>query len=475
MRYPALDLLRGIAIVWVMLFHSFVVGGLGPEWAWLSRYGWMGVDLFFVLSGFLIGTQVLMPLASGQRLDFTDFYLRRAFRILPAFLVVLAVYLAWPAFRESPGLAPWWMFVTFTLNLLVDYGRDAAFSHAWSLCVEEHFYLVFPLLATVMLRRPSALRFGVLCVAVVAAGIALRAGVWLHDSALDAAGAGLQRNWFIEDIYYPTWNRLDGLLAGVVLAVVKVFRPHTWQRLQQRGNAFALAGVAVMALALWLFRDRTGLLGNAVGWPVLSLGLACLVLAGTATNSALGRLHVPGAAWLAGISYSLYLTHKAVFHVTQTWLGRRWTGAASSRSPFTASARCWPGRCCITRWSGRSCACAAGCFAGAVRPWWPSRRSALGVGSCVGYALHRCWPNRQAAVRCCLSTSRQQAAATDRPTHRSLDVSTRMKKAAQCAAFWLQQSRSWMKAGAATAMHRHGFNTPANAAFVLPTQRSAAA
>ncbi|MEA9845820.1 hypothetical protein [Xanthomonas campestris] len=75
----------------------------------------------------------------------------------------------------------------------------------------------------------------------------------------------------------------------------------------------------------------------------------------------------------------------------------------------------------------------------------------------------------------CLSTSRQQAAATDRPTHRSLDVSTPMKKAAQCAAFWLQQSRSWTKAGAATAMHRHGFNTPANAAFVLPTQRSATA
>uniref|UniRef100_UPI0017837874 acyltransferase family protein n=1 Tax=Pseudomonas viridiflava TaxID=33069 RepID=UPI0017837874 len=94
MRYPALDLLRGIAIVWVMLFHSFVVGGLGPDWAWLSRYGWMGVDLFFVLSGFLIGTQVLGPLARGQGLDFKAFYLRRAFRILPAFLVVLAIYMA---------------------------------------------------------------------------------------------------------------------------------------------------------------------------------------------------------------------------------------------------------------------------------------------------------------------------------------------------------------------------------------------
>ncbi|PPU39170.1 acyltransferase family protein [Xanthomonas arboricola] len=321
MRYPALDLLRGIAIVWVMLFHSFVVGGLGPDWAWLSRYGWMGVDLFFVLSGFLIGTQVLRPLARGQGVDFKDFYLRRAFRILPAFLLVLAIYMAWPDFRESPGLAPWWMFVSFTLNLLVDYGRDAAFSHAWSLCVEEHFYLVFPLLATLLLRRPSATRFVALCVLVVVAGIALRAGIWWHNTALDSAGAGLQRNWFIEDIYYPTWNRLDGLLDGVVLAVLKVFRPTLWQRLQQRGNAALCAGVAILALALWLFRERTGLLGNAVGWPVLSLGLALLVLAGTASSGVLGGLRVPGAAWLAAISYSLYLTHKAVFHLTQGWLG----------------------------------------------------------------------------------------------------------------------------------------------------------
>ena len=65
-RLPGLDLLRCIAIIWVMLFHSFLVGGLGPEWSWLSSTGWMGVDLFFVLSGFLIGTQVLAPLSRGR-------------------------------------------------------------------------------------------------------------------------------------------------------------------------------------------------------------------------------------------------------------------------------------------------------------------------------------------------------------------------------------------------------------------------
>ena len=90
-RLPGLDLLRTIAIVWVMLFHSFIVGGLGPNFEWLSRFGWAGVDIFFVLSGFLIGTQVLRPLQRRERLSFGAFYARRAWRILPAFAVVLTL------------------------------------------------------------------------------------------------------------------------------------------------------------------------------------------------------------------------------------------------------------------------------------------------------------------------------------------------------------------------------------------------
>jgi len=319
-KYPGLDLLRAIAIVWVMLFHSFLVGGLGESYSWLSRYGWMGVDLFFVLSGFLIGGQVLAPLARGRRLSFRDFYLRRAFRILPAFWVVLALYLAFPVLREAPGLEPWWKFVTFTLNLSIDYSNNAAFSHAWSLCVEEHFYLVFPLLAWAMLRKPSAAKFVGLCVLLVVAGIALRSAVWLHDSAL-AANGRMQRNWFVEDIYYPTWARLDGLLAGVVLATFKVFRPQRWERLQAQANLVLLLGLGVMAVAMWLFRQRTGLLGNSIGWPVLSLGLALLVFAGAGSRSVIARWRVPGVAWLAAISYSLYLVHKAVFHLLETAWG----------------------------------------------------------------------------------------------------------------------------------------------------------
>ena len=86
-RIAGLDLLRAIAIVWVMLFHSFLVGGLGIRFDWLSRFGWVGVDMFFVLSGFLIGTQVLRPLQRGEGLSIRSFYVRRAWRIVPAFAV----------------------------------------------------------------------------------------------------------------------------------------------------------------------------------------------------------------------------------------------------------------------------------------------------------------------------------------------------------------------------------------------------
>ena len=154
-RLPGLDLLRAIAIVWVMLFHSWMIGGIGAPFQPVADYGWMGVDLFFVLSGYLIGHQLLEPLSRGEPLRFGAFYRRRAFRILPAFLTVLAVYLLFPAWREAPGMQPAWQFLTFTMNLLIDYRHNQAFSHAWSLCVEEHFYLLFPWLAFWMTRRPS--------------------------------------------------------------------------------------------------------------------------------------------------------------------------------------------------------------------------------------------------------------------------------------------------------------------------------
>ena len=210
------------------------------------------------------------------------------------------------------------------MNLSIDYLQNTAFSHAWSLCVEEHFYWVFPLLAVWLTRRPAIWKFAGLAALLVLIGIAARSAAWLHNATIDPQMDA--RNWFVEDLYYPTWARLDGLLCGVALAVWKTFRPDHWTRAQRHANVALLAGLAVLALAFWLFADRTGLLANAIGWPVLSLGLALLVFAGAGRNGIVGGRAVPGAGWLAAISYSLYLVHKAMYHVVQAHWGEQLQG-----------------------------------------------------------------------------------------------------------------------------------------------------
>src|SRR6185295_2401640 len=107
-----------------------------------AAFGWSGVDLFFVLSGFLITRQLLAGM--GMR----EFYLRRALRILPLYWTALVLYFAIPGFAERSGIAPLWKFLLFVQNIGLDAATEGAFSHAWSLCIEEHFYLVLcPLLA----------------------------------------------------------------------------------------------------------------------------------------------------------------------------------------------------------------------------------------------------------------------------------------------------------------------------------------
>ena len=320
-RLPGLDLLRAIAIVWVMIFHSYFIGGWG-HFGGIEQNGWMGVDLFFVLSGFLIGSQVLRSLAERGTFSFAEFYQRRAFRILPAYLVVVAAYFIWPSIREQGDVQPLWQFLTFTVNLFIDAKDHLAFSHVWSLCVEEHFYLLFPPLAWWLARRPSVHRFALVCGGIVAAGMLVRGLVWWHELS---PWAGIDQNsygkTFLERIYYPTWSRLDGLLMGVMLAAARVYRPVLWSRWGRHANGFLLAGVAVVGGSIWLFRDRTGFIPTVLGYPLLSFGLGLLVLAGAHASSALARVRVPGAGWLAAVSYSLYLTHKAVFHLLESTLG----------------------------------------------------------------------------------------------------------------------------------------------------------
>lgn len=341
-RLPALDLLRAFAILWVMLFHSWIVGGLGPSWEWLSRHGWMGVDLFFALSGYLVGGQVLAALARGTPLRWRDFYARRAWRIVPAYAATLALYLAWPDWREAPGMAPWWTFASFTVNLSIDYPRLSAFSHAWSLCVEEHFYLLLPLLAAALAPRATPGRVLGGLGALVLGGMALRAWLWQRGMATDPDMDA--RNWFIQDLYYPSWCRLDGLLGGLAVAMLQHFRPVAWAAVRQRAGAVGLLGLALLAGALVLQQERTGLVAVALGWPLTALAMALLVMAAAGPETWWGRHALPGAAPLAAMAFSLYLVHKPAYHLVQLHWGEAlqgrglWAFAAYGAAALAAGA-----------------------------------------------------------------------------------------------------------------------------------------
>jgi peptidoglycan/LPS O-acetylase OafA/YrhL len=335
-RVPGLDLMRGIAIVWVMLFH-FRYAHLPEVFYWPARYGWMGVDLFFVLSGYLIGSQLMRPYLKGSTLSLRGFYFRRAFRILPAYLAVLALYFTVPGFREAPGLSPAWQFLTFTENFRINYAVDQAFSHVWSLCVEEHFYLVLPLLVLVLMRKP---RFGkalAVILAILAFGVAIRGYIYVHQlrPLLLAGDDGFYLR-YTEAIYYPTYTRLDGLLAGVVLACLKTFRPLWWEKMMSSGYLLLLSGLLSCGCAMWLFLDRFGLSGTVVGFPLMSLGLGLLVASSISPQIVGGLESVLPGAWgkqlrsysarsfsvMATLAYSLYLTHKEIGHLCREHFGQ---------------------------------------------------------------------------------------------------------------------------------------------------------
>jgi len=303
-----------------MAYHASSFGLISRD-HWIAKFGWMGVDLFFVLSGFLIAGQLLRPWAHGKSPNYPRFFARRLLRTLPAYLVVVALCFLVPAVRERPAIQPLWQFLTFTQNFGYVPDPPKALSHAWSLCVEEQFYIIFPAIVAILAIRPRPTKVVGVFIAVLIVGIVSRGYFWLADVARQPFNAAAHPHFghYMTLIYYPTWARLDGLSAGVGAAAIQTFRPVWWRVLTTRANILAIAGVAGVVASAIFFQDMFAKFLPAVfGFPLLASSMALLVVAGSDSRSFIGRYSIPGAGALAAGAYSLYLSHKMVFHAVQS-------------------------------------------------------------------------------------------------------------------------------------------------------------
>ncbi|MGE0056913.1 MAG: acyltransferase family protein [Dehalococcoidia bacterium] len=301
-RLPALDGLRALAVAAVMLFHyetrTYVPGGL------------FGVDVFFVLSGFLISSLLVREWLKGGAISLRGFYVRRVLRIAPAAGVFVLVYLAVVlAFSGQPlvfGLtsAQAWAQVAWFLSQLYSWGialdqlPGSGFSHLWSLSTEEQFYLVWPLLLYGLLRRGVRLPV-----------ILLLAGSLVLLSAAVPVFLGLPQFY---DVYFRADFRAHSLLAGSMAGMAYAAG---YLRVEHvRGLPFrAGLGAAVVYLGYIFFGMSERQMWASYAWamPLVSLAAAFVVVGAAFVRSGpgLALLANPVVSHIGRRSYALYLWH----------------------------------------------------------------------------------------------------------------------------------------------------------------------
>jgi peptidoglycan/LPS O-acetylase OafA/YrhL len=316
-KLHGLDHLRALAITLVFLFHY---GRLFPHPEWtntVSKFGWTGVDLFFVLSGYLIASQLFTGMARGEGVQVKQFYAKRFFRIIPAYLLVVGVYFLFPVVRERDALAPAWKYLSFTQNYGLDLRTQGTFSHAWSLCIEEQFYLLLPLLL-MALQYFGVMKRGLwVLIGLFALGFVIRLASYGHFVAPFIENDDAWQIYWYKWIYYPSFCRLDGLLMGVGLAALFAYRPVYKERLAKYGNHLLVTSLGILTIAYFLCSEETSFTASVFGFPLVSMGYMFMVAGAVCPSSILYKRRSAVTAFIATSSYAIYLVHKFVIHLTQ--------------------------------------------------------------------------------------------------------------------------------------------------------------
>jgi len=338
--HPALDGLRAISILMVLARH------LNLQGVFLS--GDHGVDIFFVLSGFLITTLLLREHDASGRISLRHFYVRRALRLYPVIVVVLVigatVRLLDPAF---PGVPAWSGLVATTFyyaNWMHGWNPQGQgfLSHTWSLSIEEQFYLFWPpLVAALLARGRGRLAIGLVAAAGALAGAVYRASIWQHT--LDSSPASVPATRLTRSLvefhrikgfdhwYFSSFAHADTLLVGCLLAIV--LTPSVIAAVRARSRlVVTLAWLASLAIGYLCLRETV--LGTATGaglgerlvkadfvpiWglPVFEVCVAVVLLAlvTVPTGVMSSMLSQRTLTWIGRRSYGLYVLHLPIFEL----------------------------------------------------------------------------------------------------------------------------------------------------------------
>jgi peptidoglycan/LPS O-acetylase OafA/YrhL len=313
---PAIDGLRALAVIAVVLYH------LGIDWI---PGGFLGVDLFFVISGYVITRLILDSIESANGLDLKEFYLARIRRLLPGLLVLLVVTSVAMALFAPDSVRRFVTDVPFVLSgtnnwhlvaLHQDYfqaiGRPPLLQHTWSLAVEFQFYLIWPIILLFIWRR-----FGKRVVRRAALLIATFSGTALFLFSLQADNATAGR---ISHIYFGTDTHSLGLFLGSALAVSWIPRnltPNISQRAQDFIDGIGTFGF-IGLLCIFLFIEEANATLYQIAFPLAGLfGCATLISIVHPASRFSPILSNKVFLWIGQRSYGIYLWHWVVFQITR--------------------------------------------------------------------------------------------------------------------------------------------------------------
>jgi peptidoglycan/LPS O-acetylase OafA/YrhL len=295
-RIFQLDVLRGFAILMVMGVHV-------PAYPLWSTFGGWGVDLFFVLSGFLISNLLFKEYQKSGDIRLVRFLSRRALKLYPSFYLLVAVTLIYCYFWNVPVSG---RSLVGELSLTQNY-IGSVWGHTWSLSVEEHFYLALPLLLALLLRRRPGSADPFRPIPYICLGVAVSC------LALRIVNA-LQHPVYSHGVFYePSHLRVDSLFFGVFLSYMHNFRSAVLRKLLSNPYRLPFSWVSVLAFVPAFFLPANDPIVYTVGFTCVYVGFGTMLLLSLYKEVDRKRaepgLALRSIAWMGTYSYTLYLWH----------------------------------------------------------------------------------------------------------------------------------------------------------------------